>query len=493
MPPNKPLETPPRVSKTGRLVKGSYHNDTPLHVIADTSSPTQVREVEEERIKRTASNVVFVMRKGKITIMDLLKYQIYGDDEKERKSTREFMRKGGALALMKLCIDEFREAVTPEISSLAQVIYQKEFEQLHRSPALRQPANACSPEKLVEFSFETVWTKMTETAPNLCHLMRALVFNDDSNGQQSNKDNGGQEETEVLDSSDGDSEDEDNGGVKQTVTNGEPAARTGLSGKAEKKAKRQMAMLTNALSTLCYARNRFSNVVQMQTGYFLLAAGTPTRVIEVVHQLGGSVSTKTIRDAMKAVAKAVLSHLQSVLYTYPRAIIVYDNMDFTARVRDQRMDHQGKLIHQCVGYLGINPKHVGKPSLTADDVKLSRVSALRPIDILPAVNDKKRMEHSFCVAAYDCLTKYCDDAITYTKSSGKKLEPFLLETMRQLEVIKSFVWALRGYDRNEADVAELSKLLWEIEKDLTIERKEVWNKKIALLGDWLTTRNNGYL
>lgn len=125
------------------------------------------------------------MRNGKITITDLLlKYQINRDDEKERKSAMEFMRKGGALALITFCFDEFGELVTPEISSLAQVIYQKEFEQLHRSPALRQPSNAyCSPEKLVEFSFETVWTKMTETAPKLCHLMRALVFNDDSNGQ----------------------------------------------------------------------------------------------------------------------------------------------------------------------------------------------------------------------------------------------------------------------------------------------------------------------
>lgn len=179
MPLPNPFETPPRVSKTGRLVKGSYHNAIPFHVIADTSSPTQAREVEEEASKKAAIDTAFAMRKGKITIVDVLRYQIHGDDDNERKNTREFMRKGGALALMKICIDEFGAAVKPEICSLAQVIYQREFEQLCRSSALRQPIDECTPEKLVSFSFEKVWAEMAETAPKLCNLMQALVLNDD--------------------------------------------------------------------------------------------------------------------------------------------------------------------------------------------------------------------------------------------------------------------------------------------------------------------------
>jgi hypothetical protein len=490
MPFVNPLETPPRVSRSGRLVQGSYHNDTPLQTIADTSSPTQAREIEKEAIKTATANAIFVMRQGKITILDLLKEQIYGDNDKERRSTREFMRNGGALALMKLCIDEFGGIVKPEICSLAQVIYQKEFEELHRSPELRQPADACTPEKLVNFSFEIVLATMIETALKLSGLTRALVLNDDSNSLLANSNDSGQVESAVPDSSDDDSEEDDN--VAQP-THVEQVTRTNLTNKAEKKIKRQTAILTKALSTLCYARNRLSNCVQMQIGYYLLAAGTPTRVIEVEHQLGGSVSISSVRRAMKAVAKVALSDLQTVFHIHPRSSIVFDNMDFTARVRDQRSDHQGKLLHYCAGFLSINPKHVNKPSFTADDVQLSRVSALHPLDILPAVNDKERMKHSFCVAAYDTLIKYCCGTMTYTKSSGKKLKPFMLQTLRQLDTVKSFVWTLRAYARNEADVAELSKLLWDIEKDLNMERKDFWNKKIALIGDWLTTRNNGYL
>lgn len=137
MPSLNPLEIPPRVSRAGRFVKGSYHNDTPLHIIADISSPTQTREIEEEKIKKTAINAIFLMRKANIIIIDILKYQIYGDDDKERKTIREFMRNGGVLMLMKLYINEFEYVVKSEICSLAQIIYQKEFEQLHRSSVVR--------------------------------------------------------------------------------------------------------------------------------------------------------------------------------------------------------------------------------------------------------------------------------------------------------------------------------------------------------------------
>ena len=90
---------------------------------------------------------------------------------------------------------------------------------------------------------------------------------------------------------------------------------------------------------------------------------------------------------------------------------------------------------------------------------------------MPAENDKNEWStHFVSPLTIITLTKYCGDAMTYTKGSGKKLEAFMFKTMRQLEVVKTLVWTLRGYDRNEADVAELFKLPWEIEKDLNIER-----------------------
>ena len=68
------------------------------------------------------------------------------------------------------------------------------------------------------------------------------------------------------------------------------------------------------------------------------------------------------------------------------------------------------------------------------------------------------MKHSFSVAAYDTPIKYCGGAMTYSKSSGKNLKPFKLQTLRQLDTIESFVWTRPEYTRNEAGVAELSKL-----------------------------------
>ena len=80
----------------------------------------------------------------------------------------------------------------------------------NRSPTRRQPVDACTPEKLVNFSFEIVLATMIETALKLSGLTRALVLNDDSNSLLANSNDSGQVESAVPDSSDDDSEEEDN-------------------------------------------------------------------------------------------------------------------------------------------------------------------------------------------------------------------------------------------------------------------------------------------
>lgn len=137
-----------------------------------------------------------------------------------------------------------------------------------------------------------------------------------------------------------------------------------------------MTILIITLSSLYYARNRFTNHVQVQIGYYLLVSGISTQVIEVVYQFGISIATKSIRRSMKAVAKIALSNLRTILRDYPRSVIIFDNMDFIARMRDQHEDHQGASLHYCVGLVALNPSHIDKPNLTTNDSQLSRILAL---------------------------------------------------------------------------------------------------------------------
>ena len=64
--------------------------------------------------------------------------------------------------------------------------------------------------------------------------------------------------------------------------------------------------------------------------------------------------------------------------------------------------------------------------------------------------------------------------------------------LHKLEPGKTLVWTLPGYDKNEAEIAEMLQLLWDIVKDVGIDREMMWDKKIMFKGDWLIVCNIVY-
>ena len=149
-------------------------------------------------------------------------------------------------------------------------------------------------------------------------------------------------------------------------------------------------------------------------------------------------------------------------------------------------------MHHCIGYLAISLIHKDLPTLTALDIQLSNVSALQPLDLLPSNEDLKLNTDLFHVGTYDILMQYCPEAMTYTKTSGAPLKPIKVMALHKLEPGKTLVRTRPGYDKNEAEIAEMSQLLWDIAKDVGIDREMMWDKKIIFKGDWLTVRNIVY-
>ena len=338
----------------------------------DNSSPTQARDAEKEKRSRSAANVSYSMWQSKTNIVDVLRYDLFESDEMIKRSTKQFMKKEGAGALIKLCFEEFgTEEVISQICGLVQLTFQKEFDKLCKSSSLRQPSKACDPEVMSTFSFKTVWATMEATAPNLSNLIRTLVVSGDnpvrtSERVERNKSEDVGSGDRIEEPSDEDSEEEDIGV--------EPARKADrLKHKAARKSKRQAVILTTVLSSLCYARNQHSNSVQLQMGYYLLSANTPKRVIEVLHQLRISVCYKTILNAMTAISKKACAQLRQIPSKFRRFWVSFDNVDFLTRVRDQRIDHQGALLHHCIGYLAISLIHKDLPTLTVLDVTRSIV------------------------------------------------------------------------------------------------------------------------
>ena len=113
-----------------------------------------------------------ILWQSKTNIVDVLRYDLFESDEMIKRSTKQFMKKEGAGALIKLCFEEFgTEEVISQICGLMQLTFQKEFDKLCKPSSLRQPSKACDLEVMSTFYFETVWATMEATALNLSNLI----------------------------------------------------------------------------------------------------------------------------------------------------------------------------------------------------------------------------------------------------------------------------------------------------------------------------------
>jgi hypothetical protein len=255
--------------------------------------------------------------------------------------------------------------------------------------------------------------------------------------------------------------------------------------KEARRLKQQTARWVTALSTLCYAKKKSANLQQQVMGYYLVSANTPKRVLEVLHQLGVSVSYKSVVRTTNTVAKTSIEMLRGLRSLCPRFWISFDNMDFLARVRDQRLDHQGELFHYCAGYVAINRICASGSMLTAIDIDMLRAASITARDILLSNSDLEWLENATDFNVYCILKSYCGESMSYRKS-GKELDPITLFTKHQIPVQKTHVCTLPVYARNESELAEMSELFRDIMRTLGLRAEELEGKKIFTKGDLYT-------
>lgn len=88
----------------------------------------------------------------------------------------------------------------------------------------------------------------------------------------------------------------------------------------------------------------------MLNGHFLFANHVPKRAIETLHQMGFVVSSKTICRALQVNAQAILSRLKERVQSQ-WLFILYDNMNFYKKVRDQRLYNKVYIVNYTAGYM----------------------------------------------------------------------------------------------------------------------------------------------
>ena len=324
------FQVPAREQRSTRFA-GIYSNTTMLEDIIDETCPTEMTEVVYEN----ASNASQQLRTLDITIVDVLRNDLYDETrERVRKKNRKWFEEKGAVELLEICAESCSSpAFKKAICELATTFLTKELDEFISTGDISQPTTTITPEKLTSFTVHTLSETMMRGAPLLSRLFQGLV--------------GDTVETPIYDPENA---------MEFSDEEEEVPTEESLSKKpdSERKKKQQTNRWVTSLSTICFARNRGANLQQQVMGYYLVSANTPKRVLEVLHQLGVSVSYSSVVRTMKTIAAISMQILRNIPTENPQFLYSKDNMDFTAQVHDQRLDHQGELIHYCAGYVAIN-------------------------------------------------------------------------------------------------------------------------------------------
>ncbi len=107
---------------------------------------------------------------------------------------------------------------------------------------------------------------------------------------------------------------------------------------------------TVSFCMMAYTRNKYTNLLQMVTGYFSFAHNVSKRRTEVYHKMGLVVSYKTIWQALNANRQAVL-RLLCERVNVERFFLSYNNINFYKKVQDQRVHNKNHQVAYTAGYI----------------------------------------------------------------------------------------------------------------------------------------------
>lgn len=172
--------------------------------------------------------------------------------------------------------------------------------------------------------------------------------------------------------------------------------------KEPRRIQRRKMAIVSALSSLCCAKTSQSNLFQF--GYYLYASRTPKRVIEVLSQLGLSVSYASITIGVRAVTKEAQVSLAELLRTLQVFTLCLDNVNLRASVQNR-----SQQLAWTIGYVAANPKTDAKEMFTSDDVDYSKAFDLEIEDLILSQHDYERNTSLFSAAIYDVLHEYCEE------------------------------------------------------------------------------------
>ena len=323
-----------------------------------------------------------------------------------------------------------------QITAVARKLYGGEWKQLISDKAFKKSMNEFDADYLNAFSFESLFTRMSELAPGLTRLM--------------------------LDMTERTPRSEAEGTVISTESHRHIVA---------------------ALSLLARQQNRLFSGIQAMMGYVLFAHRTPKRVIELLNHMGLTVGYESIRRGLRSNANHFRRRLKAAAASGNAIIPVLDNIQFQAKIRDQRVTNHGSFIIGTAGLLIVPPASRSQPMFTHADCDYSKVDRLTALDFMPSMEDEDILKRGFG----NLIAEIIRGASRAYGTTPPKMD-FPMPVVHQIDRHSPpEILPFGTFNLNEGKLDELIKVLYGVQDQMGLSAQQATDNVIETHGDLLTT------
>jgi hypothetical protein len=177
----------------------------------------------------------------------------------------------------------------------------------------------------------------------------------------------------------------------------------------------------------------------------------------------------------------------------PAPIVVYDNLNYYDRKRDQRLHNQAEMLNYTACYVAYNPATRLNHRLLRTDIQWHKLHELTTFDIIPKVEMNDRWENASRASLNKTLSRYLGAEMRQFKNeNGEVLHPWEVDPVYQLPIQQTQVLTLPVFPNNEAKIGEITKIVRGITERMGFTAAELDDDKIIFTGDFLTVQNTRY-
>ena len=470
-----------RKTASGRTSQAKYIDVEPLPPIESVPEGRQ-RETLVELYKTQNLNEIqdFLHERGFPSVFDLVAEVLRNSEKDNNQQVNDWFSNDGFSQFFSQCIQHpafikksshHSEKFRDDISSVAGQILRTEFNGMIKSKVLQKPLESYGPGDITGLEFTSMQNELDTKAPRLISILRNIVLKNHSNLE--------------VDAEEVETDQEHEASLLTSIGHLETQS---YKRKRVGRPRNRDLLINNAIALLCYARSSKVNLLQSLTGYYLMATNTSKRAIEVLHQLGHSVTYTSVSAALRGNAEAAKRELREMCKQGGVFFVSFDNMNFYARVRDQTLHNQSVLQNYTAGYVAFNPAYSDVQLFPSSSVDRSKVKQLTTEDFFPSENCMLHLEKAFRGHIYHILNSYCAPQIRKS-AKERNLDPFLYPEIHKLPVQKTKIFTLPAFNKNEALISETSEILKQIREELELTTEQLRNKTIMYKGDFMTVRN----